>query len=243
MKKITNKLEFNVWLYLIVFSFIIMGLVWIFQVLSLENYYEMSTKNEMKNVLEVVKENYDTQDYQFLFDRISNDSGMCIEIYKDSERQFSSMGCRVKAMEFFKEKKEFLESDEKNKEYKIVDNKFGGKMLLNGTRLDDGEVLFVQASLVPLDSTVTILRNQLIIISIIVITLSLLVAIFISKKISKPIEEINDNAKKLAKGEYGNKIDINTNIEEIQELNNTLNQTSGKSRCIVMYYANFFLHY
>lgn len=226
MKKITNKLEFNVWLYLIVFSFIIMGLVWIFQVLSLENYYEMSTKSEMKTVLETVTEYYDTQDYQFLFNRISNDSGMCIEIYKDSEREFSSIGCRVKAMEFFNEKKEFLEGSEKNKEYEIVDKKFGGKMLLTGTRLDDGEVLFVQASLVPLDSTITILRNQLIIISIIVITLSLLVAIFISKKISKPIEEINDNAKRLAKGEYGNKIDIDTNIEEIKELNNTLNKTS-----------------
>ena len=226
MKKITNKLEFNVWLYLIVFSFIILGLIWIFQVLSLENYYEISTKGEMTTVLDAIKENYNSEDSHFLFDKISNDSGMCIEIYNNSERQFTSMGCRANAMKLFNEKQDFLDGTDEKKVYELVDNRFGGKTLLYGIRLETGEVAFVQASLVPLDSTITILRNQLIIITVIVISLSLLVAIFISKKISKPIEEINDNAKRLAKGEYGNKVDINTNIEEIRELNNTLNQTS-----------------
>ena len=226
MKKITNKLEFNVWLYLIVFSFIILGLIWVFQVLSLENYYEISTKSEMTTVLDAIKENYNSEDSHFLFDKISNDSGMCIEIYNNSERQFTSMGCRANAMKLFNEKQDFLDGTDEKKVYELVDNKFGGKTLLYGIRLETGEVAFVQASLVPLDSTITILRNQLIIITVIVISLSLLVAIFISKKISKPIEEINDNAKRLAKGEYGNKVDINTNIEEIRELNNTLNQTS-----------------
>ena len=226
MKKITNKLEFNVWLYLIVFSFIILGLIWIFQVLSLENYYEISTKGEMTTVLDAIKENYNSEDSHFLFDKISNDSGMCIEIYNNSERQFTSMGCRANAMKLFNEKQDFLDGTDEKKVYELVDNRFGGKTLLYGIRLETGEVAFVQASLVPLDSTITILRNQLILITVIVISLSLLVAIFISKKISKPIEEINDNAKRLAKGEYGNKVDINTNIEEIRELNNTLNQTS-----------------
>ena len=226
MKKITNKLEFNVWLYLIVFSFIILGLIWVFQVLSLENYYEISTKSEMTTVLDAIKENYNSEDSHFLFDKISNDSGMCIEIYNNSERQFTSMGCRANAMKLFNEKQDFLDGTDEKKVYELVDNRFGGKTLLYGIRLETGEVAFVQASLVPLDSTITILRNQLIIITVIVISLSLLVAIFISKKISKPIEEINDNAKRLAKGEYGNKVDINTNIEEIRELNNTLNQTS-----------------
>ena len=226
MKKITNKLEFNVWLYLIVFSFIILGLIWVFQVLSLENYYEISTKGEMTTVLDAIKENYNSEDSHFLFDKISNDSGMCIEIYNNSERQFTSMGCRANAMKLFNEKQDFLDGTDEKKVYELVDNRFGGKTLLYGIRLETSEVAFVQASLVPLDSTITILRNQLIIITVIVISLSLLVAIFISKKISKPIEEINDNAKRLAKGEYGNKVDINTNIEEIRELNNTLNQTS-----------------
>jgi signal transduction histidine kinase len=226
LKKITNKLEFNVWLYLIIFSIIIMGLVWVFQVLSIKDYYELSTRSEMKNVLEQVKKNYDAQEYETMFNTISNDTGICIEIYDYNSRDYSSIGCRVKAMEFFKEKREFIEGNESNKDYEIIDKMFGGKQLLYALRLNDGKVAFVQSSLVPIDSTVNILRNQLIIITIIVITLSLLVAIFISKKISKPIEEINNNAKRLAKGEYGNKIDINTNIDEIKELNDTLNQTS-----------------
>ena len=150
MKKITNKLEFNVWLYLIVFSFIILGLIWIFQVLSLENYYEISTKSEMTTVLDAIKENYNSEDSHFLFDKISNDSGMCIEIYNNSERQFTSMGCRANAMKLFNEKQDFLDGTDEKKVYELVDNKFGGKTLLYGIRLETGEVAFVQASLVPL---------------------------------------------------------------------------------------------
>ena len=226
MKKITNRLKFKVWLYLIVFSLIIMGLLWFLQVVSLQNYYELSTKNEMQGVLEKVKNNYQDEDYQNILNEISIDTGMCIEIFEDDARQYSSIGCRVRAMEFFNEKREFLESDIKSQGYEITDNKFGGKMVVYGVKLDDSKTAFVQASLMPIDSTVNILRNQLIIISIGVIALSVLVAAFISKKISKPIEEINNNAKKLAKGEYGSKSEISTNIEEIRELNDTLNQTS-----------------
>lgn len=226
MKKITNRLKFKVWLYLIVFSLIIMGLLWFLQVVSLQNYYELSTKSEMQWVLEKVKKNYQDEDYQNILNEISIDTGMCIEIFEDDARQYSSIGCRVRAMEFFNEKREFLESDIKSQGYEITDNKFGGKMVVYGVKLDDSKTAFVQASLMPIDSTVNILRNQLIIISIGVIALSVLVAAFISKKISKPIEEINNNAKKLAKGEYGSKSEISTNIEEIRELNDTLNQTS-----------------
>ena len=226
MKQIRNKLEYKVWLYLIIFSFIIIGLLWFFQVLSLENYYEISTKNEMQIVLEQVRNNYEKNDYQNTFNRISDTSGICIELFDGTMRSYSSIGCRVKAIEIIKEKMDFIKGDESKKGYEIVDTKFGEKMFIYGIKLDDDKTAFVQASLVPIDSTVNILRNQLIIISIIVIALSILVAIFISKKISKPIEEINNNARRLAKGEYGKEMPISTNIEEIKELNNTINQTS-----------------
>ena len=96
-------------------------------------------------------------------------------------------------------------------------------MLLYGIELDDNKYAFIQASLIPVDSTVSILKKQLLFVSFFTCVLSVLVAYFISRKISKPIEDINDNAKKLSKGIYDVKFDENSTVQEINELNKTLN--------------------
>src|SRR5699024_6112308 len=90
-------------------------------------------------------------------------------------------------------------------------------------KYNDDITIFVNASLEPLDNTILILSNQLIIVSIIVIVLALIIGYFISKRISKPIEKMNKNAKQLANGNYEFTFDNTSNIYEIDELANTLN--------------------
>ena len=59
--------------------------------------------------------------------------------------------------------------------------------------------------------------------TIIIIILSFILAYFISNHISKPIKETTEKAKKLAKGNFEIKFDNESKIEEIRELNSTLN--------------------
>ena len=56
--------------------------------------------------------------------------------------------------------------------------------------------------------------------------LSLIISYFISKKISKPIVKINKTAKEMSKGNYNIKFEIDDNIEELNELVKTLNETN-----------------
>jgi signal transduction histidine kinase len=92
-------------------------------------------------------------------------------------------------------------------------------------------ILYVFAPLSPIDSTVAILKSQLIYITIISLFIAFLVSLIISRKISRPILSISKEAEKLAKGNY--KVKFNTgNFTEIDQLSETLNFTAlelGKS--------------
>ena len=83
----------------------------------------------------------------------------------------------------------------------------------------------MNSAISPVNATVTTLRVQLYVITGIMVILSILLALIIAKRVSKPIEEINKSAKILAKGNY----DIRFNGQgflEIDELSNTLNATA-----------------
>lgn len=222
-----NKLGFKIWLYLIAFSIAILLLLWCFQILSLKDYYEFSTKKEISKTVEKVKKLYNDPNYADYFDKLSYDNDMCIELYDGIVRVYSSFSCTSTAIEFSREKKAFIKSDTISQGYE-VSNGLDDKVLLYGIELDDNKYAFIQASLIPVDSTVSILKKQLLFVSFFICVLSVLVAYFISRKISKPIEDINDNAKKLSKGIYDVKFDENSTVQEINELNKTLNYTSSE---------------
>ena len=92
---------------------------------------------------------------------------------------------------------------------------------------DDGEeyVIFLNSVISPVEATVHTIRIQLICISAIMIVLSLIIALLISKRVSKSIIVTNESAKELAKGnfdvEFGGK-----DYREIAELSDTLNRTA-----------------
>lgn len=80
----------------------------------------------------------------------------------------------------------------------------------------------VNARTTPVDETKGTLKQQLIIISFILVFLTAIIAFFIARKISKPIRITNENAKNLAKGNLDISFEGKGYIE-IEELNDTLN--------------------
>lgn len=83
-------------------------------------------------------------------------------------------------------------------------------------------MLIIHARVTPVQPAVDTLKTQLLYITLIVIIISLLVAIWLSKVISQPIIDINTAAKSLAYGEYDTKFSGGGYLE-VSELNNTLN--------------------
>jgi len=84
------------------------------------------------------------------------------------------------------------------------------------------EVVMVNSVLTPVDATVTTLKAQLKLISLIMIVTAFIMALFTSKSTSKSIIALNEGAKKLADGDYSVKFN-GTDYMEIAELSDTLN--------------------
>lgn len=207
------------------FSVVIILFLWLFQVVSLKSYYELSTKKEISEVVEKVEKNYTDSNYEDYFNKLSFNTDMCIEIYDGTKRSYYSFSCNANSIESNREKRDFMYQNYDSQGYEIEDKYLNSKVLLYGVKLENEKYAFIQASLIPVDSTVTILKEQLFIVSIVACILSTVLAILISKKISRPIETINENAKKISTGKYDVELNKST-ISEINELNETLNYTS-----------------
>ncbi len=96
------------------------------------------------------------------------------------------------------------------------------------TTSDGTEMIFyLNIIITPVDAIVYTIRIQLLFISIILIILALIIAIFISYSVSNSLSKVNENAKKLAKGDFDVVFDSN-DYKEISELSSTLNYAADE---------------
>lgn len=226
----------KIWFYLVIFSLLILVFLWIFQILFLSTYYEhRKTKDMSKIVLNVVSnyKNADSiTDFSDNLEEISFENGICIEL--TDENNTLSYGSNpinkecIRGMHAKEYKIDFISSNKSIQKYTMINPEFDNKTLIYGIKLDNSLYAFVSTSLVPINATVNILKSQFIFVTIIVLLLSLIVSYFISKKLSRPIEEINESARKLSKGNYNVSFTTKTDIVEIQELTDTLNTTKNE---------------
>lgn len=225
MKK--SKLKNKVWLYLFIFAFVIILGIWFLQILSLDIYYELSKKSEIKNIATQISKKYTSGDYHDELNKISFEKDVCIEITENSNISYStdstSRGCLINSREINEYKLEFMLSGEKSITYKIIHPNFKNKTLIYGVKIEDGTYAFISTSLEPIGATVSLLKRQLILILIIVLILAFLIGNIISRKISNPIENLTNTSKRMINGNHNVEFKTDSDIEEIKELETTLN--------------------
>lgn len=231
MKK--NSLKNKVWKYLLVFTVLILGGLWILQVLFLNTYYEWNKKIDIKEIAHKVKKIYDTEEYKDALDSLAFREDVCIEILDNKSLVYStdsmSRGCLAGNTQLInKYKLDFMKSGDSSITYKVINSKFKNKTLIYGIKLGDEAYMFINASLEPIGSTVSVLRKQLIYVTVIVLLLAFIIAYTISKKISRPIERITETSKEITKGNYSITFDTKSDIEEIKDLEAALNNATSE---------------
>ena len=228
MKK--NKLKTKVLLYLGIFALVILGGIWVLQILSLDIYYEWNKKSEIKKISTEIINAYKSGDTDIL-DNLSYRKDICIEITREGSISYStdsvSRGCLINnSKEINNYKLDFMLSDKKSVTYTLINPKFKNKTIIYGFKLENNVYAFISTSLEPVNSTVSVLKKQLIFITIIVLGLAILIGYIISKTISRPIEKITNTCKEVSKGNYDVTFYTGTDIEEINELEDTLNSAA-----------------
>ena len=229
MKK--NSLRFNIWLYFILFSLIILISLWVIQILCLDTYYEWTKNNNVKYVTNKIKNiDYLLENTDEL-DLLSYNNDVCIEIFNNDELVYTSgninHGCMLNNKDKDNPSKRsfFINSSDKNIKYTIKNSFYESNVLVYGVKLKNNTYAFISTSLDPINSTVGVLNSQYKFVTLGVFILSFIIAYFVSKRISKPIIKLSEKSKQLGKGNYDINFDV-SDILELKELSNTLNSTT-----------------
>lgn len=226
MKK--NSLRFNVWLYFVLFSLIILLSLWIVQILCLNKFYEWKKNTSVKNVANKVVHDYQDNDK---LDLLSFKKDVCIEIITNDEIIYTSgninHGCMLNSHDTDNtyKKEEFNNSEDNDIEYTILNPFYNSKILVYGIKINEDTKAFISTPLEPINFTISVLADQYKYVTIGVFILSFIIAYFVSTRLSKPIVEINEKSKLLGKGKYDINFEEN-DILEIKELANTLNEVT-----------------
>lgn len=234
----TKSLKWTVFRYLIGFSIFILLFLWLFQILFLKYYYEIYKTNELEQTIDNInlKYNYDKENLYHTLESYSYERGICSEVSLNGVVTYTTnpqnRGClniynQANKIKIEQEKINFLKGKDDKFRLRIVNEKLSNKVLVYGVKLDNNTAIFINTSIVPIDSTVTILKNQFTVITLMVIILAIIIAYFISNKLTVPIHNLTKNSKELSKGNFNISFDTETEIEELKVLSSTLDYTKN----------------
>lgn len=225
MKLKNKKIKKIILIGLIAFSSFILLFVFFMQIGLLDRFYESYKIRQLESVKKNILSHKEL-DISELEDESFN-NGICISVYSNGVNQTISntynKGCIIGDR---KNNEEYIDSFIKSgmDEDSIIlySRRFGNKTIVKAIKFDDNTFIFLNSSLQPLDASINLLKSQFTYIVIITLSVSIIISYILSKMISNPIIELSDSAKKLAKGNFDVSFDVNTSLEEVNELAQTL---------------------
>ena len=179
----------------------------------------------MNELVEQVK-NIDNSSILSSIDDISLDKNICLEYVDNWGNKYyfnnKTTSCLLgKNKNIDKELVKIKQSQEEIYFEKILNPLNNSTSLLYGIKKNNGYV-FLFTSLEDIGTTTSLIKSQLIYLTLLTILLSIVIAMFLSRRIAKPISDMTKKATKLADGNY-NLVFKNTGINELDELANSLN--------------------
>ena len=225
IKKKTTSINFKVLFYLIVFSVSILLLLWFFQIISLAVSYEHYQVKNMNKIASSI-ENSSADKLNENLEKIAYENEVCIEYITSTESiSFNTrmIGCELGRdnQAILKAQTELIKSSRQTEAIRLVNQEFKAKAYLYKIANENGYV-FVYSTLEDISGASTVLKGQLIYLTIIAIIFACAISYFLSHKITKPILDIAKKAKKLGYGNHDIQFEQN-GILEIDELAESLN--------------------
>ena len=240
-KKPRMALRYYVWLYFMAFAVVILVLMWLFQYVFLDSYYEKAKIRDVAKTADKIIEDGEGAHQKSLMVRLAYENNLCIILADESGNQimyannlgdYSTLFIDITtnhSRHIFDLKAKLNKSggDYYTETVKNQDSDYRGLIYCRKVDSSDFSYILIESSVKPIDSTVSIIREQLIYITVILINLAFLVTLFISKRISKPITSVTNTAKQFAAGDYS--VDFKgEGYREVEELSNVLNNAKNE---------------
>lgn len=241
-KENSKSLTFTLWLHFITLAVLIFVLLWCMQVVFLQTYYRTMKKAETAQIGTQVENIFkNSLDYKEEIDKTAYRNSASIYIlsldgelfytnttstgtnFYNQNGYIAQMPGRNVSIDISDIAKNIMNSSSKKVTYTLDIDRLKTQIYVYGKQIPDTNYCYVIIMPIdPIDATSTVITSQLIYITIISLIISTLISLFMSRRISKPIMEMNETAKKLGKGDY-NVVFEKCGYSEIDELADTLN--------------------
>lgn len=231
-----RSLNFKLWLYFVSFAAAIMALLWLLQIVFLNSYYESMKTKEISRIGNELAAKYGSLDFENALVETSFNEGISINILDQTGKLVYPLDIfdivrqpRLNSATFSDFLARLYGSENDYVVYTRSDDRVRNPILVYGAILRNGDspnyFLFINSMLEPIDSTVNVLKSQLVRITGISLFLALGISFVLARWISKPITHITRSARALAKGDYGVSFEKGA-YTEIDNLADTLNSTT-----------------
>ncbi len=201
IKKQFSSIKAKTLFYLIFFSVSILLILWFCQIVFLKySYQDYQIQNMNRLASEIQRSSF--VDLNNTLEEVAYENELCIEYHANSGNiyYYNTMmnGCALgkENQEIVKTEKSFIESDLQSDTYKVTNKEYEVKAFLYGVKLDSGSV-FLYSTLEDVSGANAVLRKQLIYLTIIAIFFAIIIAYYLSRKITDPILDVTKKAQKL----------------------------------------------
>jgi signal transduction histidine kinase len=217
----------------------VLVMLWLMQIVLLSAYFKEMKITQVKDVSTVIEESIENNQFSLKVQISAVQNNVCGLVYNSKGQLLYQvdalgLGCVLNsnAIGFTQKIMNYtqLVDESPNKEFAltVTNAVIQQDMIIFGKKLNlnfGSYYIFLNSSLLPIDSTISILQQQFVYVTIIVFVLFSIVSLIISSRLSKPIINMKKEAIKLAHGNYDVKFEKGE-FTEFTELAETLNYTS-----------------
>lgn len=241
-------------MYFLLFAGLLLVLLWLFQIVFLDEFYRMQKTDMLRFSSRSIVHNIDNENLKALADRIAEQDNVCVLVTDEAMREIVSAeswnGCLIHRMNRFDlwryasslsaedsaKVAEFPLNALRNQLYDARtfrgavppsdDGASRSMITVQRAVMENGQVVYVflNTLITPVTGTIQTIRNQLYFISAILVLLSFVLSLVLSRHVTRPLVETTAAAAALSHGEY--QPVENVGYREIASLNRQLTQAA-----------------
>lgn len=227
-----KSMRFQLWTYFLIFTLMILLLLWFFQIFFMNRYYRSMKQNQIVTAGRTLISGFDLDDEKYLNRLYGSirDHNMTVWLVDTGSR----LVYRVDAYNDTVQSDDFqllasyiqrVDSSGKSELTWFDDTTGTYKTCIYACVKAVGDTdwyFFFLSPLEPVDTATDVIRHQLFLVSGIAVLLGFLLSGYFSTQLSKPISRMSVAAKRLGEGDYNVQFEGN-GVAEIDELSETLN--------------------